>query len=108
MGFCFLILDFWLQTKEHAFESRATAEFARLRKFQADLEEETGNACFVGLSVIGTAQQCVKLGNMRAAHQVQSEFRISERRYWWLRVRHMSHLISQDYPCVKGMCQILL
>jgi len=75
-----------MQTKEHGFEAKAASEFARLRKFQADLEEETGNACFVGLSVVGTAQQCVRLGNARAANRVQSEFRLSERRFWWLKV----------------------
>lgn len=67
-------------------EAKAASEFARLRKFQAGLEEETGNACFVGLSIVGTAQQCIKLGNLRAANQVQSEFRISDRRFCWLKV----------------------
>lgn len=67
-------------------EAKAMAEFARLRKFQAGLEDETGNFCFVGLSVVGTAQQCLKLGNLRAANQVQSEFRIPDRRFAWLKV----------------------
>ena len=71
-------------------EAKAAAEFARLRKFQAGLEEETGNACFVGLSVVGTAQQCLKLGNLRAANQVQSEFRIPERRFAWLKVKSLA------------------
>ena len=34
----------------------------------------------------GTAQQCLRLGNLRAANQVQSEFRIPERRFCWLKV----------------------
>ena len=76
-----------MQTKEHGFQAKAATEFAKLYKFQADLEEETGNACFVGLSAVATAQQCIRLGNHRAAARVQSEFRISDRRFWWLKVR---------------------
>lgn len=76
----------YAQTKEHALEAKAAAEAGKLRKFQAGLEEETGNACFVGLSLVGTTQQCLKLGNLRAANQVQSEFRISERRFCWIKV----------------------
>lgn len=76
-----------MQTKEHSFQAKAAAEFAKLRRFQAELEEETGNACFVGLSVVATAQQCLRLGNHRAAARVQSEFKISDRRFWWLKAR---------------------
>ena len=75
-----------MQTKDHGWEAKAAAELAKLRRFQADLEQETGNACFVGLSVVGTAQQCLQLGNERAAKRVQSEFRLTERRFWWLKV----------------------
>lgn len=78
-----------MQTKEHVFEANAASELARLRKFQVDLEQETGHACFIGLSVIGTAQQCLKLGNERAAKRVQSEFRVPEKRWWWLKVTQL-------------------
>ena len=87
-----------LQTKEHGFQAKAAGEFAKLYKFQADLEEETGNACFVGLSAVATAQQCIRLGNHRAAARVQSEFRISDRRFWWLKVRIPAKL-SPFSPC---------
>ena len=40
------------QSKDHVFEARATAEFARLRRVQAELEVETGQLAFVGLSVV--------------------------------------------------------
>ena len=100
-----------MQTKEHGFQAKAAAEFAKLYKFQADLEEETGNACFVGLSAVATAQQCIRLGNHRAAARVQSEFRISDRRFWWLKVCSSDNL----FPCccaiaiacavLRGHCQ---
>lgn len=74
------------QSKEHVFQARATAEFARLRRVQAELEVETGQLAFVGLSVVGTLQQAVRLGNDRAAARVRSEFRVSDRRFWGIKV----------------------
>ena len=43
-----------MQTKEHAFQSKASAEFAKLRTVQAELEQEAGQACFLGCSVTQT------------------------------------------------------
>jgi hypothetical protein len=46
-----------LQSKEHVFQAKATAEFARLRRCQAELEVETGQLAFVGLSVVDSLRQ---------------------------------------------------
>lgn len=43
-----------MQSKDHVFQSRACAEAIKLRKLQAELEQETGQACFVGLSLAQT------------------------------------------------------
>lgn len=75
-----------LQTKEHSFQGKSTAEWARLRRLQTDLEAETGNACFLGLSLADTLRQCISLGNHRAASRVRTEFKISDRRFWWIKV----------------------
>ncbi len=50
-----------LQTKEHAFQSKASAEFAKLRTVQAELEQEAGQACFLGCSVTQTGLACFTL-----------------------------------------------
>lgn len=52
-----------MQTKEHIFQSKACAEFAKLRTVQAELEQEAGQACFLGCSVIETGwlPVCVSL-----------------------------------------------
>ncbi len=75
-----------MQTKEHTFHGKSTAEWARLRRLQTDLEAETGNACFLGLSMADTLRQCISLGNHRAAGRVRTEFKISDRRFWWIKV----------------------
>ena len=76
-----------VQTKEHSFQGKSAAEWAKLRRLQTDLEAETGNACFLGLSLADTLRQCIALGNHRAAGRVRAEFKISDRRFWWIKVR---------------------
>ena len=80
-----------MQTKEHSFQGKSTAEWARLRRLQTDLEAETGNACFLGLSLADTLRQCISLGNHRAAGRVRTEFKISDRRFWWIKVQNYLH-----------------
>jgi hypothetical protein len=74
------------QTKEHGFQARGCGEWARLRRAQAELEEETGNAAFLGASLADTLRQCVRLGNHRAAARLRADFKVSDRRFWWLKV----------------------
>ena len=50
-----------VQTKEHVFQSRACAEYAKLRTVQAELEQETGQSCFLGCSVIETGSLSIHL-----------------------------------------------
>ena len=73
------------------FKGRAQQSGPRLRRLQTDLEAETGNACFLGLSLADTLRQCISLGNHRAAGRVRTEFKISDRRFWWIKVYRASH-----------------
>ncbi len=75
-----------VQTREHGFQARGCTEWARLRRVQAELEAETGNAALLGLSLADTLRQCVRLGNHRAAARLRTDFKVSDRRFWWLKV----------------------
>ena len=55
-----------MQTKENVFESKACAEFAKLRTVQAELEQEAGQSCFLGCSVIETGCLLVHLATTNA------------------------------------------
>ena len=87
------------QTKEHGFQARGCAEWARLRRAQAELEEETGSAAFLGASLADTLRQCVRLGNHRAAARLRADFKLSDRRFWWLKVRRRSRSLSSLRSC---------
>ena len=94
------------QTKEHGFQARSAGEWARLRRAQAELEAETGNAAFLGLSLAATLAQCVRLGNHRAAARLRADFKVSDRRFWWLKARA---LLLVMLCCVNGvLCRTLV
>lgn len=76
-----------MQGQDGTFHAKAAQEMAALRRLQSELEAETGSACFLGLSVASTVQQCLRLGNARAAGRVKGDFRLPDRHFALLKVR---------------------
>uniref|UniRef100_A0A1J3F7P2 Protein VACUOLELESS1 n=1 Tax=Noccaea caerulescens TaxID=107243 RepID=A0A1J3F7P2_NOCCA len=73
------------QTKEHTFESKAAEEHAKLLRIQHELEASTKQAIFVDSSINDTIRTCIVLRNNRAAAKVKSEFKVSDKRWYWLK-----------------------
>lgn len=73
-------------SKEHGFETKCLEEEGKLWKLQDALSKELPES-FTGLSVNQTLYQLIRLGYANRAKKVQSEFRVPERMYWWLRLR---------------------
>ncbi|MQM07858.1 hypothetical protein Taro_040703, partial [Colocasia esculenta] len=73
------------ETKEHTFESKAAEEHAKLLKVQHELEISTKQAIFVDSSISDTIRTCIVLGNHRAAMKVKQDFKVSEKRWYWLK-----------------------
>ncbi|KAL9245057.1 hypothetical protein vseg_018753 [Gypsophila vaccaria] len=78
--------DLFTETKEHIFESKAADEHAKLLRMQHELEVSTKQAIFVDSSISDTIRTCIVLGNHRAAMKVKTEFKVSEKRWYWLKV----------------------
>uniref|UniRef100_A0A0D6R9L4 Protein VACUOLELESS1 n=1 Tax=Araucaria cunninghamii TaxID=56994 RepID=A0A0D6R9L4_ARACU len=78
------------ETKEHAFESKAAEEHAKLLRLQHELEASTKQAIFVDSSVSDTIRTCIVLGNHRAAEKIKNEFKVSDKRWYWLKVFALS------------------
>ncbi|KAE8730486.1 Protein VACUOLELESS1 [Hibiscus syriacus] len=53
---------------------------------QHELEVSTKQAIFVDSSISDTIRTCIVLGNPRAAMKVKNEFKVSEKRWYWLKV----------------------
>ena len=61
-------------------------ETRKLLKYQAGLEEKLGKP-FLNLSLHDTLSRLLEEKEVKLADKLRSEFRISERKYFWLKVR---------------------
>lgn len=84
------------ETKEHTFESKAAEEHAKLLRIQHELEVSTKQAIFVDSSINDTIRTCIVLGNHRAAVKVKTEFKVSEKRWYWLKVFALATIRDWD------------
>ncbi|KAJ8753400.1 hypothetical protein K2173_019799 [Erythroxylum novogranatense] len=88
--------NLFAETKEHAFESKAAEEHAKLLRIQHELEVSTKQAIFVDSSISDTIRTCIALGNHRAAMKVKTEFKVSDKRWYWLKVFALATAGSWD------------
>ncbi|KAL6553851.1 vacuolar protein sorting-associated protein 16 [Orobanche minor] len=88
--------NLFTETKEHIFESKAAEEHAKLLRIQHELEVTTKQAIFVDSSISDTIRTCIVLGNHRAANRVKNEFKVSEKRWYWLKVFALATIRDWD------------
>lgn len=88
--------DLFAETKEQIFESKAAEEHAKLLRMQHELEVSTKQAIFVDSSISDTIRTCIVLGNHRAAMKVKTEFKVSEKRWYWLKVFALATIRDWD------------
>lgn len=55
-------------------------------QLQQQLEKETHQS-FAGLSVSETIYRCTVLGQHSKASKARSEFKVPDKRFWWIKVR---------------------
>ncbi|KAF8446468.1 Vps16, N-terminal region-domain-containing protein [Terfezia claveryi] len=72
--------------KEHALESKTIDESSRLLQLQEVYEKDLPQK-FLGLSLNETILDLIRLGYNSRASKLKSEFKVPEKRYWWLRLR---------------------
>jgi hypothetical protein len=65
------------------FEELKCMGFGRL---QQELEIATGQPIFVDSSVSDTIRTCISLGNHRTAQRIRVEFKVPDKRFYWLKV----------------------
>ena len=90
-----IALEMFQQSKELAFQAKATEEQLALLAEQQKLEENTGHPCFVDTSVSDTIYNLVCLatdnqGYLKSALSIQKKFKVPEKRYYHLKVKAMA------------------
>jgi hypothetical protein len=73
-------------SKENAFTRTTLDEVPKLLKMQEAFERDFGDG-LVGLSVNTTIFRLIRLGALKRAQKLQSEFKVPERTFWFIRLR---------------------
>ncbi|KAK4633751.1 putative vacuolar protein sorting-associated protein 16 [Fulvia fulva] len=73
-------------SKEFAPQVTAIEESQKLLRLQEHFEKELSDR-YLGLSVNETLTKLIKTGNLKRSQKVQTEFKVSDKTYWWIRLR---------------------
>ncbi|CAH3162270.1 unnamed protein product, partial [Porites evermanni] len=71
------------------FYSKATEEQMKLMEYQVKLEEKYRKT-FMDLSLSDTIYQCILQGEPKVAEQLKKEFKVPDKRFYWLKVRSLA------------------
>jgi hypothetical protein len=70
-----------------ALHQRTYAESQMLLRMQEAFDKDIDSGEFTGLSVNETMYRLIRSGYAKRAQKVQSEFKVPEKTYWWVRLR---------------------
>lgn len=82
-------------SRENAFQSKILEEHATLLKSQHAMAADLGES-FDGLSVTETIAKLVKTGQSSCAAKIKGEHKISDRRFWWIKLRALAERRDWD------------
>ena len=86
--------DLYKNNKQYALHEELVAKQMKLVRVQRELEELTGENCFVGLSLVDTVHNCIILGLLTQAEAVRSKFRVGDKAFYHVKVKALSQLQS--------------
>ncbi|KAI9760862.1 MAG: Kinesin [Chaenotheca gracillima] len=87
-------------SKEHTLELRSLDETSKLLKLQESFDKDLTET-FTGLSVYDTIFKLTRLGYTSRAKKVQSDFKVQEKPFWWLRLRAL--VAKRDWAALEEM-----
>lgn len=90
-------------SKEFAFQQRLLDEIPKLLKQQEIFEKDFGPG-FIGLSINETIFKLIRQGALKRAVKVQSEFRVPDRAFWYLRLRAL--VAKRDWTELEELAKI--
>lgn len=85
--------------KLHALESSSLDDAVRLLLAQESLELLTLPDKLMGLPLNDTIYRLILAGHTPRANKLRSEFKVSEKRYWWLQLRAL--VARRDWPAIE-------
>ncbi|KAI9667430.1 MAG: hypothetical protein M1821_000245 [Bathelium mastoideum] len=73
-------------SKEYALQSKSIDDAQKLIKLQNALDHDL-NTHLSGLSINETIFELIRIGSAKRAQKIQSDFKVPEKTYWWVRLR---------------------
>ncbi|KAL7272754.1 Vacuolar protein sorting-associated protein 16 [Rhizina undulata] len=73
-------------SKEHLLEAKSLEDATKLLHMQETFEKDTQER-FMGVSVNETVFKLIRMGLSSRANKVKNEFKIPDKRFWWLKLR---------------------
>jgi hypothetical protein len=92
-----------VDSKEFVFQLRSLDEIPKLLRHQETYEKDFGPG-FIGLSINETIFKLIRLGAQKRAQRVQTDFKVPERVFWWLRLRAL--VAKRDWTELEEMSKI--
>uniref|UniRef100_A0AAX7T5Q4 Vacuolar protein sorting-associated protein 16 homolog n=1 Tax=Astatotilapia calliptera TaxID=8154 RepID=A0AAX7T5Q4_ASTCA len=80
---------------KNEFAVKTTEDEMRLLRFQRKLDDEKG-AGLLGLSLQVTMETLLSLGLHKQAEQLYKDFRVPDKRYWWLKLKSLAEKEEWD------------
>ncbi|KAF2189089.1 vacuolar protein sorting-associated protein 16 [Zopfia rhizophila CBS 207.26] len=75
-------------SREYTFQRQTLDETLRLLRLQETFEKDLGPGhSFIGLSANETIFNLIRQNHNKRAQKIQSEFKIPDKQYWWIRLR---------------------
>jgi len=90
-------------SREFAFHQKTLEEIPRLLKQQEIFEKDFGPG-FIGLSINDTIFKLIRQGALKRATKVQSDFRVPDRAFWYLRLRAL--VAKRDWTELEEISKI--
>ena len=73
-------------SKDHTLQLRSIDETQRLLRYQEAFEKDL-NDSYIGLSINETLHKLIRSGNVKRSQKIQSDFKVPDKTYWWVRLR---------------------
>ncbi|EFA85317.1 hypothetical protein PPL_02318 [Heterostelium album PN500] len=70
--------------------AKLTEDQIKLELLQKELETSMPDASFLGLSLADTMYQLVLLGEQKRVSKIKSEFKVTDKRFWWTKIKALS------------------
>ncbi|KAG1736151.1 Vps16, C-terminal region-domain-containing protein [Suillus paluster] len=88
---------FFSEDKDRPFEAKMMNESVRLLALQQQFEKDSdGKVKFFGQSVSETIRTCVLNGMSKKADRVKSEFKVPDKRFWYLKLHALTAMRDFD------------